>query len=192
MEIGTQIKKYRTQNNLSQEELAEQIYVTRQTISNWENDKNYPDIHSLVLLSQVFSISLDTLVKGDLKQMKAEIHNMDIKQFHHDSNIFTVLFILMMTSIIPLFHYLKYFGLIIWGFIVVLTFFYALKIEKQKKKYDIQTYKEIIAFSEGKKLDEITKLKESGKQSYQKFFLSLFFALCTAIITLIMAFIFLK
>lgn len=61
MKPKTQIKKYRTSLNLSQEELAEKIYVTRQTISNWENDKCYPDIHSLLLLSSVFNISLDQL-----------------------------------------------------------------------------------------------------------------------------------
>ena len=48
--------------NLSQEELAEKIYVTRQTISNWENDKSYPDIHSLLLLSSTFHISLAELL----------------------------------------------------------------------------------------------------------------------------------
>ena len=47
MELNTQIKKYRTELNLSQEELAEKVYVTRQTISNWETGKSYPDIHSL-------------------------------------------------------------------------------------------------------------------------------------------------
>ena len=51
MELYKQIKRYRTDMNLSQEELAEKIYVTRQTISNWENDKSYPGIHSLLLLS---------------------------------------------------------------------------------------------------------------------------------------------
>lgn len=51
MEISKQIKKYRLESKLSQEELAEKIYVTRQTISNWENGRNYPDINSLVLLS---------------------------------------------------------------------------------------------------------------------------------------------
>ena len=40
MELYKQIKRYRTDMNLSQEELAEKIYVTRQTISNWENDKS--------------------------------------------------------------------------------------------------------------------------------------------------------
>ena len=52
MELSIQIKKYRTELHLSQEELAEKVYVTRQTISNWENEKSYPDIHSLLLASK--------------------------------------------------------------------------------------------------------------------------------------------
>ena len=70
MEIGKQIKKYRTDRKLSQEALAERIFVSRQTISNWENDKNYPDMKSLLLLSSLFNVSLDILVKGDLEEMK--------------------------------------------------------------------------------------------------------------------------
>ena len=61
MELNKQIKKYRTMMNLSQEELAEKVYVTRQTISNWETGKSYPDIHSLLLLSSLFNVSLDQL-----------------------------------------------------------------------------------------------------------------------------------
>ena len=53
MEIGRQIKKYRLESKLSQEALAEKIFVTRQTISNWENGKNYPDLNSVVLLSNL-------------------------------------------------------------------------------------------------------------------------------------------
>ncbi|MDO4465354.1 MAG: helix-turn-helix transcriptional regulator, partial [Bacillota bacterium] len=64
MELGKQIKKYRQEAQLSQEELAERIYVSRQTISNWENDKSYPDVNSLVLLSETFQVSLDKLIKG--------------------------------------------------------------------------------------------------------------------------------
>lgn len=67
MELSKQIKKYRTETNLSQEELADKIYVSRQTISNWENEKNYPDIKSLVLMSEVFQVSLDNLVKRNWK-----------------------------------------------------------------------------------------------------------------------------
>ena len=54
MDISNQIKKRRTDMGLSQEELAERIYVSRQTISNWETDKTYPDIQSLLLLSISF------------------------------------------------------------------------------------------------------------------------------------------
>lgn len=67
MELSKQIKKYRTEANLSQEELADKIYVSRQTISNWENEKKYPDIKSLVLMSEVFQVSLDNLVKRNWK-----------------------------------------------------------------------------------------------------------------------------
>ena len=65
MNIGNQIKKYREQLKISQEELADKIFVTRQTISNWENNKNYPDIKSLSLLSYNLNVSLDDLIKGD-------------------------------------------------------------------------------------------------------------------------------
>ncbi|HFL5474022.1 TPA: helix-turn-helix domain-containing protein, partial [Streptococcus pyogenes] len=65
MEIGQQMIRYRKQQTLSQEELVEKVYVSRQSISNWENDKTYPDIHSLLLLSQIFQVSLDQLIKGD-------------------------------------------------------------------------------------------------------------------------------
>ena len=64
MELGKQIKKYRNEKALSQDALAEKIFVSRQTISNWENDKSYPDVNSLVLLSQVLEDCLDQLFKG--------------------------------------------------------------------------------------------------------------------------------
>ena len=76
MELGKQIKMYRQEAQLSQEDLADRVYVSRQTISNWENDKSYPDVNSLVLLSEVFHISLDKLIKGDIEMMKSEINKM--------------------------------------------------------------------------------------------------------------------
>lgn len=91
MKIGKQIRKYRTEMELSQDELAEKIFVSRQTISNWENNKNYPDVKSLLLLSSLFSVSLDILVKGDLEEMKEKIKSEDIKEFNHLSSIFAVL-----------------------------------------------------------------------------------------------------
>ena len=83
MELSIQIKKYRTELHLSQEELAEKVYVTRQTISNWENEKSYPDIHSLLLLSSLFNVSLDQLIKGDIEKMKEIISEQEIKKFNY-------------------------------------------------------------------------------------------------------------
>nr|MBT3133248.1 helix-turn-helix domain-containing protein [Streptococcus vestibularis] len=70
MNLSKQIKKYRDREGFSQEDLAEKIYVSRQTISNWENKRSYPDIHNLLLLSVLFDVSLDDLVKGDVEMMK--------------------------------------------------------------------------------------------------------------------------
>ena len=59
MDIGTKIKKYREKYNISQDELALKVFVSRQTISNWETNKSYPDIKSLTMLSSIFNVSLD-------------------------------------------------------------------------------------------------------------------------------------
>ena len=133
MEISRQIKKYRQEFKLSQEDLAEKVFVTRQTISNWENDKNYPDINSLVLLSNLFGTSLDILVKGDLERMKEEIKTEDIAVLKRDSTIFTVLLAATVVSIVPLFLYLDFAGIAIWIILFGITMYYAIRIEKQKK-----------------------------------------------------------
>ena len=80
MELGKQIKKHRQEVQLSQEKLADRVYVSRQTISNWENDKSYPDVNSLVLLSEIFQISLDNLIKGDIEVMKDVIQKEEIEK----------------------------------------------------------------------------------------------------------------
>lgn len=67
MNLGNNILKLRKEKHLSQEQLAEKINVTRQTISNWENGKFYPDIDSLVNLSKFFNVSLDVLLSYDDK-----------------------------------------------------------------------------------------------------------------------------
>lgn len=67
MDLGKKIITMRNEKNLSQEQLAEKLNVTRQTISNWENGKFYPDIDSLVNLSKYFNVSLDDLLSYDEK-----------------------------------------------------------------------------------------------------------------------------
>lgn len=67
MELGKKIVKIRKDNNLTQEDFAEKYNVTRQTISSWENSKSYPDLETLVKISDDFDISLDLLLKEDKK-----------------------------------------------------------------------------------------------------------------------------
>lgn len=172
MDLGSQIKKYRSQNSLSQDALAERIYVSRQTISNWENDKSYPDVKSLILLSEVFQVSIDNLIKGDLKEMKQEIDKQEYAEFQRDSMILTILFAACILLPVPLVMMLKWVGLVVYLVLGGITMYFALRIEKYKKKYDIQTYKEILAFNEGKSLTEIEKVREVAKRPYQKVLLA--------------------
>ncbi len=65
MEIGKKLRNARTRSGFTQEKAAEGIGVARQTISNWENEKSYPDIVSVIRLSTLYSVSLDELLKGD-------------------------------------------------------------------------------------------------------------------------------
>ena len=64
MELPAQLKANRERLGLSQEDVAHAIYVSRQTISSWENGKTYPDVQSLLLLSQLFGVTLDEFVIG--------------------------------------------------------------------------------------------------------------------------------
>ena len=99
MKLNAQIKKYRMKKNLSQEELAEKVYVTRQTISSWENEKSYPDIHSLLLLSSLFDVSLDELIKGDIEEMKLIIDEQDVQEFNYYGKIFSIHFLIMILAL---------------------------------------------------------------------------------------------
>ena len=171
MELGKQIKKHRQEVQLSQEELAERVYVSRQTISNWENDKSYPDVNSLVLLSETFQISLDNLIKGDIEVMKDVIQKEEIEKMNRYGKIYTIMLIATAVSAVPLFMLLGVWSLIPWGIIWGISMYFAFMLEKIKKDNDVQTYKEIVAFSEGKLLDDIQKQREIGKRPYQKILL---------------------
>lgn len=65
MDIGIKIKEARTSSELTQEQVAEALGVSRQTVSNWETGKSYPDIISVIKMSDLYSVSLDYLMKGE-------------------------------------------------------------------------------------------------------------------------------
>lgn len=188
MELGKQIKKHRQEVQLSQEELAERVYVSRQTISNWENDKSYPDVNSLVLLSETFQISLDNLIKGDIEVMKDVIQKEEIEKMNRYGKIYTILLIATAVSAVPLFKLLGVWALIPWGIIWGISMYFAFMLEKIKKGNDVQTYKEIVAFSEGQLLDDIQKQREIGKRPYQKILLVIGSGLITFAVCVLIGF----
>lgn len=168
MELGNKIKYYRGEKELSQEELAERVYVSRQTISNWENNKSYPDINSIVLLSEVFEISIDNLIKGDVEQMKKEINSEEVKKLNFYATMMVILMLVATILLMPMLKFIGLYGFIPYFVLVACAMFFSIKVEKIKKNNDIHTYKEIVAFIEGKRLDEIQKIEEKAKRPYQK------------------------
>ena len=189
MNVGARIKKHREKQNISQDELALKIFVSRQTISNWETSKSYPDIKSLTMLSNIFHVTLDDFIKGDIEEMKKIVSKEKIEKFNTMSYIFLAEMLILMFSAYPLFKIDGYIGAIIWALFFVITIVTATIIEKFKKNNDIQTYKEIIAFMENKSLSYEEVQQEIGKRNYQKILLAILTGLITFIIFIIEIFI---
>lgn len=72
MTFGERLYELRNKNNLSQEDLAEVLDVSRQSISKWENDKAYPEMTRLLFMSDYFDVSLDYLMRGIKKENNEE------------------------------------------------------------------------------------------------------------------------
>ncbi len=104
MNIGKSIRRIRTENNMSQEDFAEIFFVTRQTISNWENEKSYPDLSTIVKISDRFGVSLDTLLKGDMEMVNeiSEKASIGIKWNRIRRTVFIVVSVIIICVIISL------------------------------------------------------------------------------------------
>lgn len=161
MKIGKRIREYRKIYNLSQEQLADKIFVSRQTVSNWENDKTYPDIQSIISLAILFNISLDEFIREDLEEMKMKINN---KKANKRADIYSLIMIcstILASLSIGLVVALPKSKLIL--IVPIILFLPALwssfVLEKFKRNNDLKTYKEILAFSKNKDKD-IETLRE--------------------------------
>lgn len=190
MELGKRIKYYRNEKSFTQDKLAERVFVSRQTISNWENDKSYPDINSIILLSEVLEVSIDNLIKGDVDQMKVEINSEEVEKMKFYSRMMTILFLISVVSLFPLLKFIGFYAAVPCFILWLSTIIFAFKIEKIKENNNIQSYKEIIAFTEGKRLDELEKLEENAKRPYQKILSVIVTVLFTLLICGIMYIIF--
>jgi len=152
---------------------------------NWENDKSYPDIQSVLLLSEIFGVSVDQLLKGDVEKKERIITD----QTHADTNKMNTYAKAMLISIIALLISTPILAFTIgfWFFIpfVVLfacTMYFATRIEKYKKEYNVQTYKEIVAFTKGEMLSKEEQIKEEAKRPYQKALFTILSAVIAAVV----------
>lgn len=77
MDFSTQIKKLRNEKKLTQQQMAEQLGISRQAVSSWENDRSLPDIEMLIIISRTFGITLDELILGgnDMNNMTQKLIN---------------------------------------------------------------------------------------------------------------------
>ncbi|MFL2029491.1 helix-turn-helix domain-containing protein [Loigolactobacillus zhaoyuanensis] len=172
MNLSKQIQSYRKAHGLSQEDLATRIYVSRQTISNWETGHSYPDVENLLLLSVLFDVSLDELVKGDVTIMKRKIMQTRMDQY---TKIMLLFMVLGLISVGPSLFLPDYWWLVMPVVLWSSGLFFAFKLEKIKHEEDIQNYQEIIAFMADKNLDVIrTKRKWAKDRLYKTLIVTIF------------------
>ena len=114
MNLGNKIMTLRKKNNLSQEDLAEKVGVTRQTISKWELEETTPDINQAKKLSMIFNISLDELVNNDVNSILIEkVSNTErlagiIIKILKVSGILLILFIVLMLTLLIMFNFKRF------------------------------------------------------------------------------------
>ena len=123
MKIGDQLKKARLDKNMTQEEVAEKIFVSRQSISNWENNKTYPDIGNVIALSDLYEISLDELLKGSDNFMKHLEESTDIVKSNKKLMAIIILALIAMIVMAIFTEFLpeKVFLVFIFSLAVILT-----------------------------------------------------------------------
>ncbi|MDT2467633.1 helix-turn-helix transcriptional regulator [Enterococcus avium] len=191
MKIGKRIREYRKIYNFSQEQLADKIFVSRQTISNWENDKTYPDIQIIISLAILFNVSLDELIREDLEEMKMKISN---NRASKRADIYSLIMIsstILASLSIGLVVALPESKLIL--IVPIILFLPALwssfVLEKFKKNNDLKTYKEILAFSQNKDIEVLRENREPRRIRMGKTIIVLGYAALTLLICLIAIFI---
>lgn len=143
MELERRLVELRKEKNLSQEELAEKLYVSRQTISNWERGKTYPDIHSLLLIATYFDVSLDHLIKGDVDIMKHQVDQSQLKKWVLMAGISFFIF----SVVFPTRYLFDYKQVIIVLWLLAIPLVYSLsQVSRIVKNRNLQTYADILNF----------------------------------------------
>ena len=171
VELGAHIKRYRTERGMSQEDLAARIYVSRQTVSNWETDKTYPDVESLLLLSVLFDTTIDELIKGDVEAMKDVLKNDAKKMNVYATAGLTIAIVGAIAAVCGIMFWgwgvvpSIIIGLLVWG----IGMYLLIKVERMKKEHNLVTYREIDAFMKGEPIDrDNPKSRRARKHRFLK------------------------
>jgi transcriptional regulator with XRE-family HTH domain len=167
VELASQIKRHRSELGLSQEELAAKIYVTRQTVSNWETDRTYPDVESLLLLSVLFDVTVDELIKGDMEMMKEAIEQdrkkMDVLAWTMTG--FGAASLIMFFGGLFFWHWelapTTIIALLLWGACMAA----GVMVDRLKKQNNVVTYRELVAFSKGEPIDRDNPKSQRARQN---------------------------
>ncbi|WP_414055586.1 helix-turn-helix domain-containing protein [Macrococcus equi] len=122
--FGEKLKRLRKEQNLTQSELASELYVTRQAVSLWENNSSYPSIEVLIKISEKFDISLDTLLKED-EVLKSKIikDSKKVKYPFLHTFIFCLSISIIIGAIVGYMYEDYYLGIVIFAIIAVLLDF---------------------------------------------------------------------
>lgn len=155
MELGNHIRQHRKDKGLSQEQFAEKIFVSRQTVSNWETGRTYPDVQSLLLMSAVLDVTVDELIKGDVETMREE-KDQDARKMNRLAWLMVLATVAAVAEMIL--------GLLLWEWdavptllcgacLTALAILPAAEVERLKKKHDILTMAEVSAFEKGLEID---------------------------------------
>lgn len=173
MLLGDKIKQLRKNQKITQDELAGKIYVSRQTISNWENNKSYPSMDFILSISEIFNVPIGTLIKEDLEISKNE-RNEEIKHIEKNqleqerktiqknkyrvvlNNLLRMRLIYLWagTLFTSYFYFSKTYLDYIWIpiFLIIFSLSTTIPIEMIKKKYQLKDKYKLISF-----LDELYK-----------------------------------
>ena len=150
---------------MSQDDLAARVYVSRQTISSWENGRTYPDVQSLLLLSEIFGATVDSLIKGDVETMSETIER-DVVLIRRLGFAMAGLLLLSLAAVTWLAVQCSVWGwglghalptlllaLVLWGG----AMFASVWAERIKRNHDLVTYREVVDFWEGREVNRDTE-----------------------------------
>lgn len=145
MNLPLKLKKLRKEKNMTQEAVAEKIHVSRQTMSNWETGKNYPDIQNLLYLSKLYGVSLSELLEDDIEELR-EKQKIERKiDIYIIASIFLLGITIMFFSIIILKDHVAI-SFILLSLSIVLITTTSITMERIKKENNIYKFTEILNY----------------------------------------------